>query len=52
MVLGIMGEGILEFILAYNLVVANTFFKRRDSCLVTYKSEGNHDQIEFILTGR
>lgn len=30
-------KAILEFALAYDLVVANTYFKKRDSCLVANK---------------
>jgi hypothetical protein len=35
------GEGILNFALAYNLIVANTLFRKRVSHLVTFSS-GHH----------
>jgi hypothetical protein len=32
------GEDILDFVVAYNLVIGNTFFRKRDSHLVTFNS--------------
>ena len=32
------GESILSFAQAYNLVVANTYFQKKDEHLITYKS--------------
>ena len=35
------GETILNFVVAYDLIVANTFFRTRDEHLITFKSEPN-----------
>ena len=32
------GENILDFVVAYKLVIANTFFRKRDSHLVTFRN--------------
>jgi hypothetical protein len=45
-------EGILNFVLGYDLIIANTLFRKRVSHLVTF-SNGHHcSQIDFILTRR
>jgi hypothetical protein len=44
------GEGILNFALAYDLIVANTLFRKRVSHLVTFSSGLHCSQINFILT--
>jgi hypothetical protein len=44
------GEGILNFALAYDLIVANTLFRKRVSYLVTFSSGLHCSQIDFILT--
>jgi hypothetical protein len=46
------GEDILDFAVAYNLVIANTFFRNRDSHLVTFSSGHHSSQIDFFLTRR
>jgi hypothetical protein len=46
------GEGILNFTLAYDLIVANTLFRKRVSHLVTFSSGQHCSQIDFILTRR
>jgi hypothetical protein len=46
------GEGILNFALAYDLIVANTHFRKRVSHLVTFSSGQHYSQIDFILTRR
>jgi hypothetical protein len=46
------GEGILNFALAYDLIVANTFFRKRVSHLVTFSSGQYCTQIDFILARR
>jgi hypothetical protein len=49
------GEGILNFALAYDLIVVNTLFRKRVSHLVTLVtfSGGQHcSQIDFILARR
>jgi hypothetical protein len=42
----------LDFVVAYNLVIANTFFRKRDSHLVTFSSSHRSSQIDFVLTRR
>ena len=44
------GKDILEFSVAYDLMVTNTFFKKREEHLVTYKSGSSRTQIDFFLT--
>jgi hypothetical protein len=46
------GEGILNFTLAYALIVANTLFRKRVSHLVTFSSGQHCSQIDFILARR
>jgi hypothetical protein len=46
------GEGILNFALAYDLIVVNTLFRKRVSHLVTFSSSQHCNQIDFILTRR
>lgn len=44
------GEEILNFAVAYDLMLANTFFRKRQSHLVTFTSGQHSSQIDFILT--
>ncbi|XP_077223408.1 uncharacterized protein LOC143857020 [Tasmannia lanceolata] len=46
------GEDILGFAVAYDLMLTNIFFKKRDSHLITFSSRNNCSQIDFILTRR
>jgi hypothetical protein len=46
------GDGILNFTLAYDLIIANTLFTKRVSHLVTFSSSQHYSQINFILAGR
>ena len=46
------GDTILEFATAFDLIIANTFFQKRESHLVTYRSGTNVSQIDFFLTRR
>jgi hypothetical protein len=46
------GESILNFALAYDLIVANTLFRNRVSHLLTFTSGRHCSQIEFILVRR
>jgi hypothetical protein len=46
------GEDILNFALPYDLIVANTLFRKRVSPLVTFSSGQHCSQIDFILTRR
>ncbi|KAK9127965.1 hypothetical protein Syun_016762 [Stephania yunnanensis] len=44
------GESILEFSSAYDLVLANTSFRKRESHIITFSSGHNKSQIDFLLT--
>ena len=46
------GERVLEFAFANELVVGNTWFKKKPKHLVTYKSGNADTQIDFILYRR
>ena len=46
------GERILEYALAFDLLLGNTCFKKRDSHLITNKSGHAATQIDFILFPR
>jgi hypothetical protein len=46
------GESILNFSLAYDLIVANTLFRKRVSHLVIFSSGQYCSQINFIFTRR
>ncbi|KAL5153826.1 LINE-1 retrotransposable element ORF2 protein [Glycine soja] len=43
------GKSILEFSEALDLSIANTWFKKREEHLITYKSRGTCSQIDFFL---
>ena len=44
-----LGDTILEFALAFDLVVTNTYFKKREDYLITYKSGTNRSKIDYFL---
>ena len=46
------GERILEYALAFDLLLGNTCFKKRDSHLITYKFRNAATQIDFIFFPR
>ena len=46
------GEDVLNVALAYDLMLTNTFFRKRESHLVTFRSGQNCSQIDFFLTRR
>jgi hypothetical protein len=46
------GEGILNFALGYDLIVANTLFRKRVSHLVTFSNGQHCSQIDSILARR
>ncbi|PWA73962.1 hypothetical protein CTI12_AA256380 [Artemisia annua] len=46
------GCSILEFATAHNLVVANSFFRKRDVHLITFQSGGHNTQIDYLLVRR
>jgi hypothetical protein len=52
MVVGTRGEDVLNFALAYDLLLANTLFRKRESHLVTFHSGQYSSQIDFILARR
>ncbi|XP_071705069.1 uncharacterized protein [Rutidosis leptorrhynchoides] len=43
------GRSILEFAIAHELVIANSFFKKRDAQLATFHSGGRSTQIDFLF---
>jgi len=43
------GKSILDFLLAFDLTIANTCFRKREEHLITYKSEASFSQISFLL---
>ncbi|GJX12542.1 aminopeptidase M1 [Tanacetum coccineum] len=46
------GRAILEFATAHDLVVANSFFKKRDAHLITFQSGSHNTQIDYLLVRR
>jgi Reverse transcriptase (RNA-dependent DNA polymerase) len=46
------GEDILNFAVAYDMMLTNTFFRKRESHLVSFSSGQNRSQIDFVLTRR
>ena len=42
----------LDFAIAFDLMIANTFFRKRQSHLVTFSSGQYSSQIDFVLTRR
>lgn len=46
------GESILDFCLANNMSITNTFFKRTHDQYITYKSGIRETQIDFLLCRR
>jgi hypothetical protein len=46
------GEDVLNFALAYDLLLANTLFRKREPHLVTFHSGQYSSQIDFILARR
>jgi hypothetical protein len=45
-------EGILNFAIVYDLIIANTLFRKRVSYLVTFSNGQHCNQIDFILARR
>ena len=43
------GEAILDFAMACDLFLANTFFKKREEYVITYKTRSSKTQIDFLL---
>jgi hypothetical protein len=42
----------LNFALTYDLLIANTIFRKRESHLVTFRSGQHSSQVDFILARR
>jgi hypothetical protein len=42
----------LNFVVAYEFMVANTFFRKKKSYLITFNSGHHSSQLDFILTRR
>ena len=42
------GNSILYFALSYDLILANTWFKKRESHMITFRSGSNTSQIDFF----
>ena len=46
------GDRIVEFANTVDLVIANTWFTKTRSQLITFKSGNSESQIDYILTNR
>ena len=46
------GERVVDFAVAFDLAICNTFFQKRNAHLITYKSGGRESQIDYILCRR
>ncbi|XP_049958244.1 craniofacial development protein 2-like [Schistocerca serialis cubense] len=46
------GKKIVEFAVAFDLVIMNTYFQRKREKLITYRSGENISQIDYILCRR
>ncbi|GJV90503.1 craniofacial development protein 2-like protein, partial [Tanacetum coccineum] len=46
------GRAILDFATAHDLVVANSFFKKSDTHLITFQSWGHNTQIDYLMVHR
>ena len=46
------GEEVLNFVIAFDPLIANTFFRKRESHLMTHSSVQHYSQIDFVLTRR
>ena len=43
------GKSILDFAMAYGLIITNTRFKKQDEHLITYKNITSNTQINYFL---
>jgi hypothetical protein len=46
------GKDVRDFLIAYDMLVANTLFRKRQSHLVTFSSTQHSSQINLLLTRR
>ena len=44
------GKPIIDFAVAYRLIIVNTYFNKREEHVNTFKSESSRIQIDFFLT--
>ncbi|XP_076953843.1 uncharacterized protein LOC143628048 [Bidens hawaiensis] len=44
------GTDLLDFAVAHDLSILNSFFKKRESHLITFSSEGRNTQVDYIMT--
>ena len=45
------GESIFDFAVAYELVIVNPYFKKKEEYLVTFKSRNTMTKIDYFLMG-
>ena len=45
-------EEVLHFVIAYDMFIANIFFKKRESYLVTFNNGRHTSQIHYVLSRR
>ena len=46
------GKEVLDFAVAFDLMIANAFFRKRESHLMTFSSGQHSSQIDFVLVRR
>ncbi|XP_021974852.1 uncharacterized protein LOC110869960 [Helianthus annuus] len=46
------GKDLLEFAVAHDLGILNSFFRKRESHLITFSSGGHNTQVDYILMRR
>ena len=46
------GERFLQMVEEFNLVIANTIFEKKDEYLITFKSDNNKTQIDYLVARR
>ena len=46
------GEAIIDFAVAYDLIVADNFLRKRDEHLISFKNGPNMSQIDFFFNGK
>ena len=43
------GVSILDFAIAYDLMIVSSYFKKKEDYLVTFRSDTNKTQIDYFL---
>ena len=46
------GEHIIDFALSFDMAIVNTYFRKKQEHLITYKSGGRYSQIDYFLYRR